>query len=120
MNNKRKLEHIPVGITKNEASYQIAMIELMNKLLEETRENSRVLREAFNISEKRDVSTPSMVNYKSSGHGVRKAMTGMQFYQRGTDSSLNYRSNNDFSGQEGRKLREVEEIKEEDSKIMKP
>lgn len=107
MNNKRKLEHLPIGITKNEASYQVAMIELMNKLLEETRENSRILREAFNISEKRDVSTPSMVNYKSSGHGVRKAMTGMHFYPKAPESSFNYRSNNDFNGGEGRKLREV-------------
>lgn len=105
MNNKRKLEHIPIGITKNEASYQVAMIELMNKLLEETRENSRVLREAFNIQEKRDVSTPVGMNYKSSGGSARKATTGMQFYQRAPESSLNYRSNNDLYGLDGRKLK---------------
>jgi hypothetical protein len=105
MNNKRKLEHIPIGITKNEASYQVAMIELMNKLLLETRENSRVLREAFNIPEKRDVSTPSMVNYRSSSQSGRKAMSGMQFYQRGNEASFNYRSNIDANGSEARKFK---------------
>jgi hypothetical protein len=34
MNIKKKLEHISYGITKSEASYQISMVELMNRLLE--------------------------------------------------------------------------------------
>lgn len=58
MNNKKKLEHISYGITKNEASYQIHMIELMGKLLEETRENNLLLRRVFDDPIKRPLPTP--------------------------------------------------------------
>lgn len=43
--NKKKLEPLNYAVTKTEASYHIAMVELMNKLVEETRESNLLLKE---------------------------------------------------------------------------
>jgi hypothetical protein len=41
---RKKIEPLSVGITKTEFSYQLSMMELMNKLINEGRETNNLLK----------------------------------------------------------------------------
>jgi hypothetical protein len=66
------------------------MIELMNKLIEETRENNQFLRRFLDTSDRKDISTTqSYVHNRGSSQAMRKNLTGLVFYpQRHMDNIL--------------------------------